>query len=268
MSSHVAVTLVAGFLGFLVGSFANAAIHRWPRGGGVTSPAGSRCPACDAPVAPRDNIPLVSYVLLRGRCRSCRSPIGVRYPLVEASVAILWATTAWVHGLEPVLPASLVFVWALVVATAIDLEFRIIPNRLTYPLVPILLGLLVVAAGMTGEWVDLRRALLAGVAIPGVMLLLSEAFRLLRGQVGIGMGDIKLSVSIGLVVGYLGGWEIVVFAYGTMVAGVLVATALLATGRAKLASRIPYGPYLALGALLAIMAGPSLGDALAAWLGI
>lgn len=226
------------------------------------------CPGCEEPILARDNVPILSWLLLGGRCRRCGARIAVRYPLVEAAAGILFAAVAWVHGLDWTLPALLAFTWALVVATVIDLEHRIIPNRLTFRLAPGLLVWLLVAAWVTGEWTDLRRAAIAGIAVPGVMLLLSESFRLLRGQPGIGMGDIKLAVSIGLVVGYLGGWELLIFAYGTMISGVVIAVGLILAGRARLASRIPYGPYLAVGALLAMLFGAPLSDVLEAWLGV
>lgn len=167
----------------------------------------------------------------------------------------LFAVTAAVWGLDPLLPALLVFVWGLVVATAIDLEHRIIPNRLTYRLPLVLLPLLVLAAAADDAWSDLVRALIAGIGLPAAMLTLSELFRLLRGKVGIGMGDVKLAVSIGLIVGYIGGLQLVVFAYASVISAVLVALVLLLLGRARLASRIPFGPYLALGALVPVIAG-------------
>jgi leader peptidase (prepilin peptidase) / N-methyltransferase len=180
-------------------------------------------------------------------------PIPVRYLLVEVATGALFSGVALSWGLDPLLPALLVFTWALVVATAIDLEFHIIPNRLTYRLPLVLAPLLVGAAWVDGAWVDLRRAAFAAIAIPGAMLLMSELFRLLRGQPGIGMGDIKLAVSIGLVVGYLGGLELGVFAYGSVISAVVIAITLMLLGKAKLASRIPFGPYLAIGAMLPIL---------------
>jgi leader peptidase (prepilin peptidase) / N-methyltransferase len=251
------VGVFAFVVGLLFGSFANVPIHRWPRGGTVSEPKRSACPACDTPIAPRDNVPVLSWLMLKARCRECGEPISGRYTLVELTTGLLFAAVAWVWGLDALLPALLVFTWSLIVATAIDLEHRIIPNRLTYRLPFVLLPLLVFAAWMDDAWLDLRRGVIAAVAIPLVMFLLSELFRVLRGQSGMGMGDVKLAVSIGLVVGYLGGIELVVFAYGSIIAAVVVALALILTGRAKLASRIPFGPYLAVGAMLPILAGPA-----------
>ena len=253
----ILVSFVCTLFGLVLGSFANVPIHRWPRGGTVLKPKRSACPGCGEAIRPVDNIPVVSWLLLRGRCRACEEPISVRYPLIESLTGILFGTVAWVWGLDPLLPALLVFTWSLVVATVIDLEFRIIPNRLTLRLPVVLLPLLIGAASYDGAWLDLRRAVIAGVAVPGVMFALSELFRLLRGQVGIGMGDIKLAISLGLVVGYLGGLELVVFAYGTIVSAVLIAIGLMFAGRAKLASRIPFGPYLAIGAMIPVVAGPA-----------
>jgi leader peptidase (prepilin peptidase)/N-methyltransferase len=220
----------------------------------VTEPTRSACPSCGTLIAPRDNVPVVSWLVLRGRCRSCGAPIGPRYLVVELATAVLFAGVAWVHHEQPVLLLTLlIFAWALVVATAIDLEHRIIPNRLTYRLPFVLAVPLIVHAALTGTWGDLRRGAIAAVAIPFGMFLLSELFRLVRGQVGMGMGDVKLAVSLGLVVGYLGGLQLVAFGYGTIISAVVIAFTLILLGRAKLASRIPFGPYLAVGALLPVL---------------
>jgi leader peptidase (prepilin peptidase) / N-methyltransferase len=266
----VEALIVAAFalLGVVFGSFANVPIHRWPQGGSVTEPRRSSCPSCGDPIRPVDNIPIISWLLLKGRCRNCRAPICIRYLVVEAATGVLFGATAWVWGLVPVLAPLLAFAWSSVVATAIDLEHRIIPNRLTLRLPLVLLPLLALTAALDGTWADLRRSLVAGVAIPLVMFLLSELFRLLRGQSGMGMGDVKYAISIGLVVGYLGGLHLVVWAYGSIISAVVIAVGLMLTGRAKLASRIPFGPYLAIGAMLAILAGEPLTDWLRGYLGL
>ena len=170
-------------------------------------------------------------------------------------MGLLFATTLWVYGLDPFVPAALVFVWSAVVAGVIDLEHRIIPNRLTLRLPSILVPLLILPAAIDGAWRDLIRALIVGVAIPAVMFGLSELFRLLRGKQGIGMGDVKFAISIGLVVGYLGGWYVVVFAYATIISAMVIVVGLLLARRASLATRIPFGPYLAIGALIALLVG-------------
>lgn len=263
-----ALVVVAVLLGLVLGSFANVPIHRWPRGGTVSAPRRSACPACAAPIRPRDNVPVVSWLLLRGRCRDCGAAIAGRYPLVEAITGVLFGAVAWRWGTDALVPALLTFTWSLVVATAIDLEHRIIPNRLTLRLPLVLLPLVVGAAAVDGAWTDLRRALITGVALPVGMFLLSEVFRLLRGQAGIGMGDIKLAVSIGLVVGYLGGLELVVFAYASILSAVVIAVVLLAAGRARMASRIPFGPYLAIGSLVPVLAREPAADLVRRLLGL
>jgi leader peptidase (prepilin peptidase) / N-methyltransferase len=265
---EIAPVALAIVLGLLFGSFANVPIHRWPQGGTVTEPKRSSCPGCGEPIRALDNVPVLSWVLLEGRCRRCEAPISVRYPLIEALMGALFGTVAWVWGTDPLLPALLVFTWSLVVATVIDLEHRIIPNRLTLRLPFVLLPLVFGAAVFDAAWTDLRRGLIAAVAVPGVMFLMSEGYRLLRGRAGIGMGDIKLAISLGLSVGYLGAIELVVFAYGTIISAVVIALGLMLVGRAKLASRIPFGPYLAIGAMLPVLAGDATSDLVRRILGI
>ncbi|MEX2503362.1 MAG: prepilin peptidase [Egicoccus sp.] len=262
------VVTLAVVLGLVIGSFANVPIHRWPRGGTVTSPKRSACPSCEAPIAPRDNVPVVSWLALRGSCRHCGEPIAVRYAIVEASMALIFGLIAWRRGVDPLLPALLVFAWALVVATAIDLEHRIIPNRLTYRLPLVLLPLLVLAAALGGSWDDLRRATIWAIGVPGIMFAVAELFRLLRGKMGMGMGDVKLAISIGLVVGYLGGIHLAVFAYATMATSLVVVVVLLLARRARLASRIPFGPYLAAGALVPVLAPDAGADLVRSLLGL
>jgi len=245
--------LAASAIGVVLGSFANVPIHRWPEGGTVSEPKRSACPVCGTPIRIRDNVPVVSWLLLRGRCRDCGAAISTRYLVVEVVTATLFGSLAWVWGLDPLLPALLVLAWSLVVATAIDLEHRIIPNRLTLRLPFLLVPLLILAAYLQDDWSSLLRAGIAGVGVPGAMLALSEVFRRVRGQVGMGLGDIKLAISLGLVLGYLGGLQLVAFAYATIIAAVLVAGVLLLTGRAGLASRIPFGPYLATGTLVVLL---------------
>jgi len=254
------VAVLAATVGLLVGSFANVAIHRWPLGRSVNDPPRSHCPSCDAEIAPRDNIPVVSWLVLRGRCRQCNAPISARYPLVEALVGVLFGLVAAVHSDTWALPAFLALTWVLVVGSFIDAEHRILPNRMTLRAPLILLPLLFAAAGIEDAWPDLLRGLVFALGIPAAMLAVSELFRLIRGQSGIGMGDIKLAISLGLVLGWLGGAEVVAFLYASLIAAVVVALGLVLTGRAKLASRIPFGPYLALGTLAVLLSGEAAGD--------
>lgn len=261
--------VVATVLGLLFGSFANVPIHRWPRGGGVGQPRRSACPSCDRTIAARDNVPVVSWLLLRARCRHCGAAIHWRYPLVEAATGLLFGAVTLVEGVTWLLPALLALTWSLVVATAIDVEHRIIPNRLTYRLPVVLLVLLVPPTLLgPGSVEDLVRGVVVGVAAPGGMLLVAELYRRLRGRMGFGMGDVKLLVSLGLVVGYVGLVEVAILLYGAMFSGVLVAGGLMLAGRARMASRIPFGPYLAVGGFLAILVGDRLRGPVLRFLGL
>jgi len=234
----------------------------------VTEPPGSACGHCRAAIRARDNIPILSWVILRGKCRDCGTAIHWRYPVVEAATAALFAGVATVHGLVWILPVLLVVAWSAVVATAIDLEFRIIPNRMTYPLAPLVLVLVLVAAALDNAWDRALWALGAGLAIPLAMFLLSESFRLLRGKPGIGMGDIKWAPALAMTLGYLSPLHLVVWFYATIFSAGFVAIALIIARRVKFATRIPYGPYLALGWVLAVLAGGPLTDGLRNYLGI
>lgn len=255
-------------LGMLVGSFANVAIYRWPSGGSVRVPKRSHCPSCDHVLSGLDNVPVWSWLLLRGRCRYCQEPISVRYPVIEGVTSALFALVAWRQPDTWALIAFLVLTWALVVTSAIDIEHRIIPNVLTYRLPAVLAVALVGAAFLDDAWPDLARAGVFAVVLPGGMLLISELFRLVRGKQGIGMGDIKLAVSLGLVLGWLGGAEVVAFLYLSIIGAVLVALLLMVTGRAKMASKIPFGPYLALGSLLVLVGGQPVADTIQSLFGV
>lgn len=265
MNLTVMVVLICALLGALLGSFATVAVRRWPRGSTVTDPPRSRCPHCSVTLRWRDNVPIISWLLLRGRCRACGARYGSHYLIIESTMVVLFAAVGAVHAESWLLPTLLVVTWVLVVAAAIDLEFSIIPNRLTLTAPLVIIPLVAIAAVVDSDPRMLVRSLLTGITIPVVMLTLSEVFRLVRGQAGIGMGDIKLAVSIGLAVGALGGWHVVVFAYGSVISAVIVALSLMAVGRARMASRIPFGPYLALGAMVAIIFGDDLRQSLGQW---
>ncbi|MDX1510907.1 MAG: A24 family peptidase [Nitriliruptorales bacterium] len=177
-----------------------------------------------------------------------------------ATTTVLFALVAWHQEGGWALPGLLALTWGLVVGTVIDLRRRILPDRLTFKL-PLLVGIpIVIEAIRTDAMADLRRAAFAAVLLPLGMFLFSEMFRLLRGQSGMGLGDVKLAVSLGLGLGWLGGWELVVFGYASVTASVVVAIGLVASGRAKLASRIPFGPYLAIGTIVVLVAGNPIVD--------
>lgn len=256
------VPALSAVLGLLFGSFANVAIARVPAGGSVVRPP-SACPACAAPIRPRDNVPLLSWLLLRGRCRDCGTAISVRYPLVELSCALLFAAVGARVGASWALPGLLLFTWTLLVVAVIDADTRRIPNRLTYPLTPVLLGLLTLAAVLDGEPAAALRALAGGAAVFAVLLLLALAS---RG--GLGMGDVKLGGFIGVGLGYLGWSSVVVGVFAAFLLGGLVALALVGLRLRGRRDLLPFGPYLAAGAVVGLLAGGPLARAYLTSLGL
>lgn len=241
-----------GALGLLLGSFANVVIMRVPESGSVVSPP-SACPGCRARISARDNVPVVSWLLLRGRCRHCQEAISVRYPLVEAAMAAVFAAVAWRVGLDWALPAFLLFAWMLVVVAVIDARTRRIPNRLTYPLTPALLVLFVLAGLLAGSPQTALRALLGGLAAFGALLALA-----LISPRGMGMGDVKLGASIGIALGYVGWGHVVLgLATGFFLGGVIAVALIVLRVRGR-RDHIPFGPYLAAGALATLLTGSEI----------
>ncbi len=235
--------------GLAVGSFLNVVIWRLPRGKSIVSPA-SRCPSCNTPIKPWDNIPVISYVLLRGKCRYCGARISPRYPLVELSNAILWTLVYWRFGMGWHLPVYLVFVSALIAITFIDLDFQIIPDSITLPGIP--LGLLAgvfllpdpMARMMSLGW----KASLIGMVV-GFGLYYGVAV-MSRG--GMGGGDIKLMSMVGGVMG----WKSVLLAtfFGSLAGSVLGLFLMLFRGKGR-KTKVPFGPFLALGTVLTLFFG-------------
>jgi leader peptidase (prepilin peptidase)/N-methyltransferase len=250
--SSVTAVLLAAPAGLLAGSFANVVIHRVPRRQSLVRP-GSRCPACRAPIAWRDNVPLLGWLLLRGRCRHCRARISARYPAVELAMAVLWAliTLRLVgEGLSWAVPAYLGLAFVCVVLAVIDATTRRLPNRVTYPAFPSIALLLVVASLGIGDLGRLARALLAAAAVGGLFLVLA-----LISPRGIGLGDVKLAPTLGLALGWLSWPAVAVGLFSAFLLGGVIglgAMAVLHLGRKAL---FPFGPSLAAGALLGVLAG-------------
>ncbi|MGQ0568526.1 MAG: prepilin peptidase [Armatimonadota bacterium] len=241
----VAALTVAAALGALLGSFANVVIYRLPRGESIVAP-GSRCPHCGTPIQPWDNIPLVSFLALRGRCRHCGDRIGFRYPLVEALMALL-AVSVWVAFPDTLSRAwGFVFVFLLVIITFIDLDHQLILNRVTYP--GIALGLIFAAA--QGRLVPSAASAIAAAGLIATIVILS------RG--GMGGGDIKLA---GLMGAFLGWPGIAVALFSGFLAGGIVGIVLLTLRLRGRKDAIPFGPALAVGALIALF----WGHAIATW---
>jgi leader peptidase (prepilin peptidase)/N-methyltransferase len=238
--------LPAAAFGLIIGSFLNVVAYRLPKGESLATP-GSHCPSCDAPVKPFDNVPVLSWLLLRGRCRSCHEPIAKRYPLVEALTAALFAAVVAVHVDNAAkLVLGLVLVAFLVPIALIDADLRIIPNKLTLPA-----AILAVALGTALDPGGEIERLVAGVAAGGLLALPS-----LINPRGMGMGDAKLMAVLGL---FLGAAVVpaffVAFIAGTVVGiGIIVRKGMM-QGRK---TPIPFGPFLALGGVVAVLAGDPL----------
>jgi len=254
VSVAASVTLLAG-LGLLVGSFLNVVVYRLPRGLSVATPR-SGCPSCGHPVRFYDNVPVLSWLLLAGRCRDCSAPIGWRYPVVEAGTGALFAVIGWRFGLSPLL-AALLFVAATGVALAlIDLDHQRLPFRITVPATVVTVLLLGVDAVASGPEPIGRAATSAGgwlAVYGGVWLATSGA--------GMGLGDVVLSPLLGLVLGWLSWGTSLVGLAGGFAVGTLVGLGLIASGRAGRRSRVPHGPFMLAGAALGLFAGQPLWDA-------
>jgi leader peptidase (prepilin peptidase)/N-methyltransferase len=233
---------LAGAFGLLLGSFLNVVAYRLPRGESLAVPA-SRCPGCDTPIKPYDNVPVLSWLLLRGRCRSCGATIAWRYPLVELATALLMALAVVVIGPNEDVWLGLAFVLLLVPVTVIDIDFRIIPNKL---MIAGTVAALVILALTSPD--DIPEHLIAAFAAGGFLLIAAIAY-----PSGMGMGDVKLAFVMGLFLGRDVGVAMLV----ALVAGSVVGIAIMARKGAQEGRKtaIPFGPFLALGGVVGLLAG-------------
>jgi leader peptidase (prepilin peptidase) / N-methyltransferase len=243
--------LVALPFGLVMGSFMTVAVSRLPKGESVVRPR-STCPTCGAEIGARDNVPVLSWLLLRGRCRRCGERISVEYPLLELATAgfVVLAAIRYPNPWQVVLVAGLL---ALMPGIAlIDLRHRIIPNRLTYPSL-ILFSLVIVLARLIGEAADPVRAGIGLLLYGGILFIVAVVSR------GMGMGDVKLAALIGLVLGSLGLRFVGVAAGAAIALGGLGGLVALGMGKGR-KSAIPFGPYLAAGAVVAGLWGEQIGS--------
>jgi len=256
--------LITVVVALVVGSFLNVVIVRLPRQlqwqwhgkqAGLAKPPGiagpaSQCPSCGQPIRWRDNVPLVSFLILKGRCRCCEAAIPVRYPLVEALCAVLsWGVVA-VMGVQWPTLAALVLTWFLIALAFIDLEHFLLPDRLTLPLLAVGLGV-----NAANTFTDPISALVGAAAGYGVLWIVFHGFRILTGKEGMGQGDFKLLAALGAWLG----WQlldlVILLSAGT---GAIIGITMLILERQQRGQQIPFGPYLAGGGWLALLWGEEL----------
>lgn len=233
--------LYAFVLGAVVGSFLNVVIYRVPRRLSIVRPRSS-CPSCAASIAWFDNLPILSWFILRGRCRQCRAAISIRYPLVEAAGGALAALGVGLYGLNLVTAEVVVFAWVSLALALIDLEHQILPDVMTYP--AIVFGLVVSFFGGFTSFGDSMAGALVGAALPASVILL---YRWLRGIDGMGWGDVKYLAAIGAVVGLQGCLMVLVMA---AMLGALVGIFLIVIGRGSGKTALPFGTFLAVAVVL------------------
>ncbi|MDJ0334130.1 prepilin peptidase [Salinibacterium sp. G-O1] len=263
--ASLTVALVGAF-GLLIGSFLNVVVYRVPARQSIVSPP-SACPQCATPIRRRDNVPVLSWLILRGRCRDCQAPISRRYPLVELATGLFfaavaaWFTLVWLPAAAPattsqqvgavVLLVAFLYLAAVSVALAlIDLDHRILPNSIVLPSYLVGAVLLAAAGLLTADYSALLSSAIGAAAMFGTYFLLALIY-----PRGMGMGDVKLAGVLGLFLGYLGWQELVVGAFAAFFLGGIFSIALILMRRASRTTAIPFGPWMLLGAWVGIFFG-------------
>jgi leader peptidase (prepilin peptidase) / N-methyltransferase len=245
----------AGLFGLAIGSFLNVVIYRVPAGLSVVSPP-SACPACDAPIRNRHNIPVVGWLALRGRCADCSTPISARYPIVEAATAALFVALtirlASLH-LSPALPAYLYLAAAGLALALIDIDHHRLPDAIVLPSYAVVAVTLTVASLVTDDWQALVRAAIGAAALFAGYFALALAY-----PSGMGFGDVKLAGVLGALLGWLSWSALVIGTFAGFVLGALYGVALMALGRAGRKTAIPFGPFMIAGSLLAVFVAAPL----------
>lgn len=255
--------LLVTLLGLAVGSFLNVVVWRVPRGQSVVSPP-SGCPRCGHRIRARNNVPVVSWLALRGRCRDCSTRISARYPLVELSTSALFAAAALLTGWSWLLPAVLYLVAVGVALALIDLDVHRLPDAIVLPSYPVALVLLALASwspGSASDWSALVRAVVGGVVLFVVYMVLLVVY-----PSGMGFGDVKLAGLLGLYLGWFGWAELVVGWFAAFLLGGVFAVALLLSRRADRKTGIPFGPWMLMGAGIGIASGEAVWAAYASLL--
>lgn len=251
------LVVLVGLLGLAVGSFLNVVVWRVPRGESVVSPP-SACPRCGHRIRARDNVPVLGWVLLRGRCRDCGEPIAVRYPLVEAGTGVAFALVAWGAGVSWTLPALLYLAAVSVALALIDLDTHRLPDAIVLPsyvVATVLLGLAAWNPGGEPDGAAFVRALVGGAVVFAVYFLLLVVY-----PAGMGFGDVKLAGVLGLYLGWAGWASLVVGWFAAFLLGGLFAVGLLVAGRAGRRTSVPFGPWMLAGAWIGLVAGDAVWD--------
>jgi leader peptidase (prepilin peptidase)/N-methyltransferase len=237
----------ASVMGLLIGSFLNVVIARAPAGESVIRPP-SHCPVCLTELRARDNVPLLSWLLLRGKCRTCGTSIGAIYPAVEGGTALLFALVAVRVGAHADLPAYLLATAAFVALSVIDLQARRLPDRVVFPAFLLTFLALAGAAAVDDRFDDLGRAGIGAAVGFGALLTI----HLVRPD-GMGFGDVKLAALCGLLLGWEGLATVIVGLYAGFVLGAVVGLGIIAAGRGGRQSAIPFGPFMAAGTLVTVL---------------
>ena len=257
-----AFTVGTALLGLFVGSFLNVVIYRVPRQESVVTPR-SRCPQCETQLAWYDNVPAVSWVALRGRCRTCEARVSVRYPLIELTTAVLFGVMAWRFGPVWELPAFLYLAAVGVALAAIDLDVRRLPDVIVLPSYGVAAALLGVPALVDGEYMALVRMVAGGAALYAFYYVL-----MVVRPGGMGFGDVKLAGVLGMYLAWLSWGSLVVGGFAAFLIGGVAGLVLIGTGRAGRRSAIPFGPYMLVGALVGVLWGTQISSAYAHMLGL
>ena len=251
MSTGLLLVLLALF-GLVVGSFLNVVIVRVPSGESVLHPP-SKCPQCQSSIAPRDNIPVLSWILLKGKCRSCGEPIPAGYPMVEAANMVLWVLAGIRFGAGVAVVPYALFFSVLLVLSVIDLELYILPNKITYPSILVSMVAIPVLsyASLDDPAGAIVGAALGAIGFAGFLLVILLAWELIMRKEGMGMGDVKLAVLLGLWIGWLNPLLCLIALIASSVIGLVVGIVILAVR--KESRPFPFGPWLALGSIVVIL---------------
>jgi len=267
--------IITGVFGAIIGSFLNVVIHRLPREESIVFP-NSRCPGCGAAIASYDNLPVLSYLILRGRCRACKAGISWRYPAVELLTGLLWVGVIWHDGLSAMLPFDLIFVSAVVALVFIDAEHMILPNAITYPGIvfalvarvaipflsttarfddvePLIHGML---HGMPVWAASLIGAAIGGLIGGGSLWLMGWTWEKLRGIEAMGLGDVKMMFMVGA---YLG-WRLTILTIfmGVLSGSIIGIALMLRQGRKDMQMLLPFGVFLGIGAIASLLVGTGI----------